>query len=291
MNAIKQVRNEQQSRSTMEAKPASASRTVKCSLVLPPDTNHHGTIFGGKLMAYIDDVATIAATRHARRPVVTASTDSVDFLNPVRKGDSVCLTAFVTWANRTSMEIFVRVVTEDLLSGERTVCATSFLTFVALGEDGKPTEVPPVLPQSNEEIQLYDTAPLRKEARKVRRQESKHFADIFGESYQWNVEPASEQTQSAAAAPSPRETDAAPADKDRKRPAGRQASTSHAHARKPHLSIADSSKGGINPALSQFTSVPRLFGIASVPQLEQASAEDEAAPANAFARCWDSDWD
>lgn len=69
----------------MPAKPASDSYTIKASIVLPPDTNHHGTIFGGKLMAYIDDVATIAATRHARRPVVTASTDSVDFLHPVKK--------------------------------------------------------------------------------------------------------------------------------------------------------------------------------------------------------------
>ncbi len=165
------------------AKPASESYTIKASIVLPPDTNHHGTIFGGKLMAYIDDVATIAATRHARRPVVTASTDSVDFLHPVKKGDAVCLTAFVTWTHKTSMEIFVRVVTEDLLSGERKVCATSFLTFVALGDDGKPTDVPAVIPQTAQERKLYDTAPLRKEARKIRRQESKEFAEVFGTDY------------------------------------------------------------------------------------------------------------
>ncbi|AEI43691.1 acyl-CoA thioesterase [Paenibacillus mucilaginosus] len=164
----------------LTTRPASASLTIKDSIVLPPDTNHHGTIFGGKLMAYIDDVATIAATRHARRPVVTASTDSVDFLHPVKKGDAVSLSAFVTWSHKTSMEVFVRVVTEDLLTGARKVCATSFLTFVALGEDGRPTEVPGVLAETDEERLLYETAAERKEARKIRRGESKHFADFMG---------------------------------------------------------------------------------------------------------------
>jgi acyl-CoA hydrolase len=164
----------------MQTRPASASLTIKEAIVLPPDTNHHGTIFGGKLMAYIDDVATIAATKHARRPVVTASTDSVDFLYPVKKGDAVSLNAFVTWSHKTSMEVFVRVVTEDLLTGGRRVCATSFLTFVALGEDDKPTEVPGVIAESDEERLLYETAPERKEARRIRRQESKHFASFMG---------------------------------------------------------------------------------------------------------------
>jgi acyl-CoA hydrolase len=163
-----------------KAKPSSASYTIKAAIVLPPDTNHHGTIFGGKLMAYIDDVATIAATRHARRPVVTASTDSVDFLHPVRKGDSVCLSAFVTWTRRTSMEVFVRVITENLLTGDRQVCATSFLTFVALDENGKPSEIPSVYPESDEERLLFESAQSRKEARMVRREESKRFAALLG---------------------------------------------------------------------------------------------------------------
>lgn len=167
----------------LSSRPASASLTIKESIVLPPDTNHHGTIFGGKLMAYIDDVATIAATKHSRRPVVTASTDSVDFLHPVRKGDAVSLSAFVTWSHKTSMEVFVRVVTEDLLTGGRKVCATSFLTFVALGEDDKPTTVPGVIAETAEERLLFETAPERKEARRIRRQESKHFANFMGTDY------------------------------------------------------------------------------------------------------------
>ncbi|MCA0757485.1 acyl-CoA thioesterase [Paenibacillus sp. N4] len=167
----------------IKARAASDSLTIKDSIVLPPDTNHHGTIFGGKLMAYIDDVATMAATKHARLPVVTASTDSVDFLHPVKKDDGVSLAAFVTWSHKTSMEVFVRVVTEDLLTGVRKVCATSFLTFVALGEDGKPAEVPGVIPETAEERLLNETAPERKEARKIRRQESKHFAQFLGTEY------------------------------------------------------------------------------------------------------------
>ncbi len=180
------------------AKPSSASYTIKASIVLPPDTNHHGTIFGGKLMAYIDDVATIAATRHARRPVVTASTDSVDFLHPVKKGDAVCLSAFVTWTHHTSMEIFVRVVTEDLLTGERKVCATSFLTFVALDDSGRPAVVPGVYPETKEERRLYETAPDRKAARKIRRQESRQFAAYFGADYRLGQTPRSSLLQLVA---------------------------------------------------------------------------------------------
>ena len=110
------------------------SFVVKTSIVQPPDTNSYGTLFGGKLMAYIDDTAAISAMRHARRHVVTASTDSVDFLYPVYKGNSVCLESYVTYTGRTSMEVFVKVIAEDLITGRRNVCAISFLTFVALDE-------------------------------------------------------------------------------------------------------------------------------------------------------------
>lgn len=102
------------------------SFVVRTSIVLPPDTNSHGTMFGGKLMAYIDDIAAISAMRHARKHVVTASTDSVDFLHPIYEGNSVCLEAFVTYTGQTSMEVFVKVIAEDLLTGERNVCALSF---------------------------------------------------------------------------------------------------------------------------------------------------------------------
>ncbi|HLS08651.1 acyl-CoA thioesterase [Lentibacillus sp.] len=170
----------------MDKKPCRDSFAVKTSHVLPPDTNNHGTLFGGKLMAHIDDIAAIAAVRHARKPVVTASTDSVDFLAPVREGDSVCVEAFVTWTHHTSMEVFVKVVTEDLLTGHRKVCTTAFLTFVAVDADGKPIAVPQVYPVSAQEKQLNESAPERAAQRKKRREHSKEVAATFGTDYPWN---------------------------------------------------------------------------------------------------------
>ncbi|MFJ5622330.1 acyl-CoA thioesterase [Peribacillus loiseleuriae] len=163
-----------------EQKYCSDSLVVKTSLVLPPDTNNNGTMFGGKLMAYIDDVAAISAMRHSRRSVVTASTDSVDFLHPIYEGNAVCLEAFVTYTGRTSMEVVVKVIAEDLLSGTRNLCVISFLTFVALDENEKPTLVPSIIPQSEMEIKLYESAVVRAEARKKRREGTKTIADIFG---------------------------------------------------------------------------------------------------------------
>src|SRR5690625_1817890 len=116
----------------MQAKSCSNSLAVKISHVLPPDTNALGTLFGGRLMAHVDDVAAIAAVRHARESVVTASTDSVDFLHPVKSGDSICVEAFVTWTHQTSMEVFIKAVTEELVSGEREVFATDFCNFVVV---------------------------------------------------------------------------------------------------------------------------------------------------------------
>lgn len=169
----------------MEKKPCVESLVVKNSHVLPTDTNNHGTLFGGQLMAYIDDVAAIAATRHARKNVVTASTDSVDFLYPVNAGDAICLEAFVTWTRNTSMEIFVKAVKEDLLTGKRAVCATSFLTFVAVDENNNPIQVPGVYPETEEEKWLHDGAALRAERRKERRGTSKEFAQKFGTDFPW----------------------------------------------------------------------------------------------------------
>lgn len=161
------------------------SRTVKMSHVLPPDTNHHGTIFGGKLMAHIDDVASIAATKHARNPVVTASTDSLDFLHPIKEGYAVCLEAFVTWTGHTSMEVFVKVISENLLTGAREICAISFLTFVAMKHDGKPTPVPEVVPETEEEQWLHDRAEERARHRKERRKDSVQLAQHFSVKEPW----------------------------------------------------------------------------------------------------------
>lgn len=169
-----------------ETKYCRDSLVVKTSIVLPPDTNNVGTMFGGKLMAYIDDVAAISAMRHSRRDVVTASTDSVDFLHPIHKGHSVCLESFVTYTGRTSMEVIVKVVEEDLLTGTENLCAISFLTFVAIDDNGKPVPVPRIVPQTDVEKILYASAEDRGEARKKRRKDTQYIANTIGPQLTWS---------------------------------------------------------------------------------------------------------
>ncbi|MFH2034896.1 MAG: acyl-CoA thioesterase [Candidatus Zixiibacteriota bacterium] len=163
----------------MEPKKSSESRTVKAMLVLPPDSNTLGTMFGGKVMEYIDDIASIVAYRHARQQVVTASTDSVDFLYPIRVGQMVCMESFVTWTHNTSMEIFVNIISENLRTGERRICASSFLTFVAIDENGKTLPVPQVIPETEMEKDLHASAPARHQRRLERKTHSKELAQKF----------------------------------------------------------------------------------------------------------------
>ncbi|MFD1426178.1 acyl-CoA hydrolase [Kroppenstedtia sanguinis] len=154
----------------MKPVPTERSRTIKTSLVLPPDTNHMGTIFGGTILAYLDEVAAISAMRHSGEAVVTASFDSVDFLTPVKEGDIITVEGFVTWTGRTSMEVYAKVSSEKLPEREKRLTATSFITMVAVDEHGKPKPVPPVQPQTEEERQLYKTAPHRQQLRKQGKQ-------------------------------------------------------------------------------------------------------------------------
>lgn len=153
----------------MEARLMKDSRTIQTKLVLPPDTNHMNSIFGGKVLAYIDEIAGITAMKHARRQVVvTASIDSVDFLSAAHVGDVLELEANVTSTGRTSMEVFVRVKSINLQTGEERLTTESFLTMVAMGDNGKPTAVPAVIPESEGEKKFFETAPARREYRKQR---------------------------------------------------------------------------------------------------------------------------
>ncbi|MBB5172517.1 acyl-CoA hydrolase [Texcoconibacillus texcoconensis] len=138
-------------------------------------------------MRDIDDVASISAARHSRQECVTASTDSVDFLDPIRQTDSVCLESHVTWTGRSSMEVFVKVIAEDLMTGDRRISATSFLTFVALKQDGKPANVPAVIPESEEEIYLHKTAPARMKMRQERREHSKEMVQLLSDLKPWDL--------------------------------------------------------------------------------------------------------
>ncbi|HEX4924032.1 MAG TPA: acyl-CoA thioesterase [Bdellovibrionales bacterium] len=134
-------------------------------LVLPTHTNSLGTIFGGVVMSWIDIAAAIAAQRHARKAVVTASIDALNFVAPIKSGWVVNLKASVNYVSRSSMEVGVRVEAENPISGERFHTVTAYLTFVALDSMSHPVEIPKVLPESADEKRRYERAQKRREQR------------------------------------------------------------------------------------------------------------------------------
>ena len=152
--------------------PMSRSLAIQENIVLPGDTNMHNTMFGGLLMKHIDETAAISARRHSRCPVVTASNDGVHFHRPIQNDDIVRLESFVCSAGRTSMEVFIKISTEHSSTGAVDLAAISWLTFVALGTDGKPTEVPLPVPESDEEKLVYQERQTRKEMRLKKRAET-----------------------------------------------------------------------------------------------------------------------
>ncbi|REH95816.1 acyl-CoA thioesterase [Staphylococcus felis] len=155
------------------------AKTFKSRQVFPQDTNHLGTLFGGTMMANIDEIAAICAKKHAGATVVTASTDSVDFLKPIKNGDILTYVAMVSYAGKSSMEVCIQILIEDIYNNDRHLAGLSFLTFVALNEEGKPTAVPEVYPETEEEKWFHDTAKVRVKRRKERREESKKTIDFL----------------------------------------------------------------------------------------------------------------
>lgn len=150
----------------MDPRPVSASRVSASYLVMPNDLNYLGTIFGGRVMQYIDTTAAIAAMRHSRRVCVTASLDRLDFHVPIVGGHIIMLSAAVNCAFRTSMEVGVRVEREDPLTGERAHTASAYLTFVAIDASGRAVEVAPLLSETEEDLRRCVAARARRQARK-----------------------------------------------------------------------------------------------------------------------------
>lgn len=134
-------------------------------LTLPNDANSLGTLFGGKLMQYVDIAAAISASRLARAPVVTASIDSMTFLRPIRIGNLVVLRSSVNRVFRTSMEVGVKVLVEDLITGEQAHVSSAYLTFVAIDKAGAKIELPQVVPETAEEQRRFNKAGQRREYR------------------------------------------------------------------------------------------------------------------------------
>src|SRR5579871_1219622 len=149
----------------MEAKPVRKSLSEYSEIALPNDANGLGNVLGGKVMHLVDLAGAMAAIRHARRPVVTASVDSLHFIHPVHPGELIVLRSSVNRVFRTSMEVGVYVTTEHLLTGSKLHTCSAYLTFVALDKDGRAMAVTPVIPESPEEQRRYREAGERREYR------------------------------------------------------------------------------------------------------------------------------
>ena len=145
------------------------SRVEMTEIVLPGDTNALGSIFGGKVMQWIDIAASVAAMRHSGGNVVTASIDGLQFLTPIHVGEVVTLKASVNFAGRSSMEVGVRVDAENIATGERRYTTKAYLTFVAVDKAGRPRSVPSLELETDEDRRRYDDAKVRRAHRLARR--------------------------------------------------------------------------------------------------------------------------
>jgi acyl-CoA hydrolase len=157
----------------MQGKPVRESQSEYSEFAMPNDANVLGHVLGGKVMHLVDLAGALAALRHARCPVVTASVDHMNFLHPVHIGQLILLRSSVNRVFRTSMEVGVKVWVEDLRTGDRLHTSSAYLTFVAVGDKGKRLGVPPVIPETSEEKRRYEEALRRREYRLELRKRSK----------------------------------------------------------------------------------------------------------------------
>ena len=146
-----------------------AEMTVR---MFPSEANPAGNVFGGEILRHIDLIAGLVAQRHSRTNAVTASIDRVNFLRPVYVGNALILNARLTYVHRSSMEIEITVEAEDLMTGKRTLTNTAYVTSVALGSDGKTTEVPPLKLETEDDKRKFTEGEQRmlqrlKERKKV----------------------------------------------------------------------------------------------------------------------------
>ncbi|MDG6904797.1 MAG: acyl-CoA thioesterase [Nitrososphaerota archaeon] len=142
--------------------------------MMPQDANPNGNVYGGTIMKYVDAVAAAVAVRHCRTNTVTASIDRMDFFKPVYIGDLLTMRASVNYTGKTSLEIGVRIESENLRTGEIAHTGSSYLTYVALDREGKPTLLPEIVPETEEEKRRYREA---EERRKIRLLEARTASD------------------------------------------------------------------------------------------------------------------
>ena len=154
-------------------RPVRLSQVTFADLAEPQSQNVAGTLFGGVLLGFIDRAAAFCAMKHAGRPVVTKSFDSVEFNQPIYIGELVVALASVNFTGTTSMEVGVKVFAQNPVSGEERHTNTCYATFVALDEEGRPARVPPVLPETEDEKRRYEAGKTRREERLARRRRTR----------------------------------------------------------------------------------------------------------------------
>ena len=148
--------------------PVSTSKVHMQEMILPNDSNILGNVLGGKVMHLMDVCAAMSALKHCRNQVVTASVDNLDFLAPSKIGDFLILKSSVNYCGTTSMEVGVRIDTENRKTGKLKHTASAYLTFVAIDEDGNTVKVPQVSPNTDEEIRRFSEGKIRYNERKLK---------------------------------------------------------------------------------------------------------------------------
>ena len=161
-------------------KTCKESRVTMTELILPNDTNNLNNLFGGRLMHWMDIAAAVSAQRHCNNVVVTASVDNISFSQPINIGNVITIKAFVVRAFTTSMEVFIKVIAEDIPNAKKIQTHTAFFTFVAVDKEGKPLKIPEVVPESLFEKELYRGALRRRQLRLVlaKRMEPKNALEL-----------------------------------------------------------------------------------------------------------------
>ncbi|WP_128547604.1 acyl-CoA thioesterase [Larkinella soli] len=167
-----------------QAKHARESLVTMTEMVLPNDTNTLNNLMGGRLLHWMDICAAISAQKHSNRIVVTASVDNVSFSEPIKLGHIVTMQAKVTRAFNSSMEVNIEAWAEDIPAGTRVSTNRAFYTFVAVDQNGRPIEVPPVMPETEEEKNLFDSALRRRQLRlvlagRMKPQDAKELSALF----------------------------------------------------------------------------------------------------------------
>jgi acyl-CoA hydrolase len=151
----------------------SASRIQLTQMMMPEHANLHGNVHGGWIMKLVDEAGALASTRHAAHRTVTVAIDQMFFRHPIHIGDLVLFNAEVTYAGRTSMEVEVDVIAENPISGEQIHTNAAYLVYVAIDDDGRPTQIPPLVAETPEEQAHMEAAVERQQRRLAQKADHK----------------------------------------------------------------------------------------------------------------------